>query len=200
MIATKVLPQPSKPVFIKKITAYDRTWSTVFRSAVSKGAAAGLDKNVKYFTKPTKTVAPFKMSKRVNFADKLISSVATPMHAADDVANTTWYDDSAYQYFLAESRNAVKIAQQALLDTGSLNRLDPSEHTVSGLEQFLSPTIEMRRAQRCRQHIQAVLRAQDIQKDLDRAISLRNCFIPPQGNTSPSVTNQSNSSERSCSA
>lgn len=89
---------------------------------------------------------------RVHFSHSLVCSVLSPRHAAIETKDT-WYDQNDYNHFLADSRNTIKMVQHFLLVTGSLSCLDPAHHSITGLEHFLSPTIEKQRAKRCRQHV-----------------------------------------------
>jgi hypothetical protein len=103
--------------------------------------------------------------KRVHFSRDLVSCIVedTTGDQSDDTLHhdleATWYSENDYVQFQLACRETVHLAQSSLQRTGDWSSLDlhPDQHTLLGLENFLSTDREQARLERVRHHCHTML-------------------------------------------
>jgi hypothetical protein len=69
----------------------------------------------------------------------------------------TWYDDAAYSKFAADSGQSLAVIRQQFATAGTVSALDPNEHSVEGLDRYLSTGIQQTLRRMNVDHVQTVL-------------------------------------------
>jgi hypothetical protein len=123
--------------------------------------------------------------KRVHFSRDLVSCIVqdtTGDHCNDALrhdahddhqATTTWCSEDDYVQFQLACRETVHLAQSSLQRTGDWSLdLQSDQHTVLGLEQFLSTDREQARLERVRHHGRTMLHKVNRRQ---RRLHRRNC-------------------------
>jgi hypothetical protein len=72
-----------------------------------------------------------------------------------------WYEVEEYNFFQKECRRTVAAIKKA---KGELSTLDPTEHCVRGLEQFLSVKQMVLRKKEAKRYIHVMMRQQYVQR------------------------------------
>jgi hypothetical protein len=168
--------QSFKPMAFKRSANHSKVWASIFHSTVAKQAsllkAASAVCNIKATAPPIISscnlkgaVSLPKTIRRVHFAPKLVSSSCVSLVPHE---SSTWYDDDDYLMFKLDSRRTVQKAQEQLLAFGDWRDMDPTEHSLLGLEHFLSPTLERERMETCRAHARRILQDQQQQRQLQQ--------------------------------
>jgi hypothetical protein len=100
-----------------------------------------------------------KAKRSVRFSN--INTVTTRPISSEQELRTMWYEDEEYRSFQKECRHTLAAIKTA---KGNLSTLDPTEYSVQGLEQFLSPKQMTSRKKKAKRYIDVMMRQQYVQK------------------------------------
>lgn len=160
--------QSCKPAPVKKSLDSKPTLSRS-RSAISSPPRVENRAHFEYSREHEVTALPFERvkhtaKKRVRFAS--MASVTARVASQDDLKNS-WYGNEDYSSFETECRRtlaAVRIARAGTQGCDIQDKLNPTEFTTNGLEDFMSPVAKKLRDYRKTCHSHHVLMAQFMQR------------------------------------
>jgi hypothetical protein len=108
--------------------------------------------------KAKQTSTTIKAKRSVNFSN--MTRVATRPISQQEL-RTMWYEVEEYKFFQKDCRRTIAAIKKA---KGELSTLDPTEHCVRGLEQFLSVKQMVLRKKEAKRYIHVMMRQQYVQR------------------------------------
>jgi hypothetical protein len=108
--------------------------------------------------KAKQTSTTIKAKRSVKFSN--MTRVATRPISQQEL-RTMWYEVEEYKFFQKECRRTIAAIKKA---KGELSTLDPTEHCVRGLEQFLSVKQMVLRKKEAKRYIHVMMRQQYVQR------------------------------------